>query len=170
MIAPAAAALLAHVAQVPEVADDFVRTLIGLLTTYFALVLGLVALWAFIIFRIIRRMTVGLDDTGLYALRSVTIAVPLAIDAVDLGLDFFGSPLAWFIANQTPLKPLRGASLWESLVPGTQLLPTMTLGWYWANHVRRDGPWPGRVIDVSAARFDAGTDADRAEADPDGLD
>jgi len=161
VIAPVAAALLAHVAQMPEVADDFVRTLIGLLTTYFALVLGLVALWAFIIFRIIRRMTVGLDDTGLYALRSVTIAVPLAIDAVDLGLDFFGSPLAWFIANQTPLKPLRGASLWESLVPGTQLLPTMTLGWYWANHVRRDGPWPGRVVDVSAARSDAGTDADR---------
>jgi len=135
---------LGSFAQAPDVGNDVVRTLIGLLSTYFALVLGLLALWAYVIFRIVRRMTVGLDDTGLFALRSVTIAVPLAIDAVDFGLDFFGAPLAWFIANQTALKPLRGASLWEGLVPGTQLIPSMTLGWYWANHVRRDGPWPGR--------------------------
>lgn len=130
------------IAQTPQVADDFVRTLGGLLATYLGLVLFLLALWAWLVVRMIRRMTVRLGDADLLALRSVTIAVPLCIDLVDLGLDFFGAPVTWFIANQTALKPLRGASFFEGLLPGTQLIPSMTLGWYWANHVRRDGPWP----------------------------
>lgn len=151
-------------AQTPPVADDFVRTLMGLVTTYIGLVLVLVALWFWLVVRMVRRITVRLSDTDLLALRSVSVLIPLSIDAVDFGLDFVGAPLAWFIANQTALKPLRGASFFEGLVPGTQLIPSMTLGWYWANHVRRDGPWPagygGRSIGgVGTAASDGGSTA-----------
>lgn len=130
------------IAQLPTVTDDFVPTLIGLLSTYLGLVLGLLALWLWLVVRMVRRMTVRLNDSELLALRSVSVVLPLSIDAVDFGLDFFGAPLAWFIANQSALKPLRGASFFEGLLPGTQLIPSTTLGWWWANHVRKDGPWP----------------------------
>lgn len=126
---------------------DFGRTFVGLLTTYLALVVALLGLWLWVVVRMVRRVTVRLDDDGLLALRSVSVALPLVVDAVDLGLDLFGAPLAWLIADRSALKPLRGTSLLESLVPGTQILPLMTLGWWWANHVRRDGPWPpGRDV------------------------
>lgn len=145
--------IAAHAAQTVDGGSEFVRTLLGLLGTYLALVLALLALWLWVVVRMVRRVTVRLDDDGLRALRSVPLALPLAIDAIDLGLDLFGAPLAWFVSNRTALKPLRGASLLEALVPGTQFLPLLTIGWWWANHVRRDGPWPGgapggvRVVD-----------------------
>jgi len=100
------------------------------------------AIGVWLVVRMVRRMTVRLNDSELLALRSVSVVLPLSIDAVDFGLDFFGAPLAWFIANQSALKPLRGASFFEGLMPGTQLIPSTTLGWWWANHVRKDGPWP----------------------------
>jgi hypothetical protein len=55
--------------------------------------------------------------------------VALGLDLLDLALDFLAAPLAWVILDQLGLKGLRGVTVVESLLPGTQLIPTLTLSW-----------------------------------------
>ena len=53
----------------------------------------------------------------------------LSLDLLDLALDFLAAPLAWIILSHLGLEGLRGVTVVESLIPGTQLVPTMTLCW-----------------------------------------
>ena len=53
----------------------------------------------------------------------------LSLDLLDLALDFLAAPLAWIILSYLGLEGLRGVTVVESLIPGTQLVPTMTLCW-----------------------------------------
>ena len=62
-------------------------------------------------------------------LREVPITIPLAIDALDLALDFMGVPFLWIILNRLRLQGLQAVSILESLVPGTQFLPVLTISW-----------------------------------------
>ena len=62
-------------------------------------------------------------------LRRVPITVPLALDALDLGLDFLGAPFAWFVLGSLGLGGLQAVALIESLIPGTQLVPLLTICW-----------------------------------------
>lgn len=62
-------------------------------------------------------------------LRRVPITVPLALDAMDLGLDFLGAPLVWVVLGRLGLGGLQAIALLESLIPGTQLLPLLTICW-----------------------------------------
>jgi hypothetical protein len=56
------------------------------------------------------------------------------LDLLDLGLDFFSAPVAWVILTKLGLGPLRGVTVVESLIPGTQFIPTMTLAWLFARY------------------------------------
>ena len=55
--------------------------------------------------------------------------VVLAIDLLDLGLDILAAPLSWVILDWLGLKALRGVAAVEALIPGTQIIPTLTLFW-----------------------------------------
>jgi hypothetical protein len=55
--------------------------------------------------------------------------VVLGLDLLDLALDFLAAPLAWVILDYLGLNGLRKMTLVESLLPGTQLIPTLTLSW-----------------------------------------
>ena len=46
-----------------------------------------------------------------------------------IGLDFLSAPFSWVLLGYLGLKPLRGVTVAESLIPGTQFLPTMTTAW-----------------------------------------
>jgi hypothetical protein len=76
------------------------------------------------------------DADFLTALRVTPLAVVILLDLLDFSLDIFSAPLAWMILGYLGLKPLRGVTIVESLIPGTQFLPTMTVVWVFARLIR----------------------------------
>jgi hypothetical protein len=69
------------------------------------------------------------------ALRYTPLTVVVLLDLMDLSMDFLSAPFAWTLLGYLGLKPLRGVTVVESLIPGTQLLPTMTLAWLFARYI-----------------------------------
>jgi hypothetical protein len=70
------------------------------------------------------------DGAGLVvALRATPLSVVILLDLLDFSLDFLAAPIAWPLLGYLGLSPLRGVTVLEGLIPGTQLLPTMTLAW-----------------------------------------
>lgn len=89
--------------------------------------------------RSIRKIRIPEGADTLTALRATPFAVVLLLDLLDLSLDFLSAPIAWTILNYLGLKQLRGVTIAESLIPGTQFIPTMTLAWIFARLVRDPG-------------------------------
>ena len=110
-----------------------------------ALVIGLglaVLLGIWVLLRVRRlRLPEGADFMS--ALRHTPLSVVILLDLLDFSLDIFGAPVAWSLLSYLGLQPLRGINVVESLIPGTQLLPTMTLAWLAARFLDERGHWPG---------------------------
>ncbi len=102
--------------------------LLGMLAI--GLILSLLVL-GYIIWRV-KRINLPPDADFLMALRATPLAVVILLDLLDFSLDFLSAPLAWTILSYLGLQPLRGVTLVESLIPGTQFLPTMTVAWIFA--------------------------------------
>ena len=77
----------------------------------------------------VRRLRVPEGADFMVALRLTPLSVVILLDLLDFSLDIFGAPVAWSLLSYLGLQPLRGITVVESLIPGTQLLPTMTLAW-----------------------------------------
>lgn len=92
-----------------------------------AVVLGALLL-AWIVWRV-RRIRLPADADFFTTLRYTPLAVVVMLDLLDLGLDFLSAPIAWAILGRLGLTPLRGVTVIEELIPGTQFLPTMTAAW-----------------------------------------
>lgn len=95
-----------------------------------ALVLALILM--VYVFTRIRRVNLPPNADTLTALRLTPLSVVVMLDLLDLGLDFLAAPFAWIILGRLGLGPLRGVTVAESLIPGTQALPTMTIAWFLA--------------------------------------
>ena len=108
-----------------EFLQNFVLIFLGVMSV--ALILALILLA--IIFIQIRHVKVpagaGFAETLLYT----PILAVLFLDVLDLALDFLSAPIAWIVLDRLGLKGLRGIATFESLVPFTQAIPTMTLAW-----------------------------------------
>ena len=76
-----------------------------------------------------RKINIPSDATFAQTLHLTPIIAVLAIDLLDLGLDFLAAPISWAILDRLGLKALRGVATAEALIPGTQIIPTMTLCW-----------------------------------------
>jgi hypothetical protein len=87
-----------------------------------------IALILYILYRV-RRVNLPPDASFFEALRATPFVVVLALDLLDLGLDFLSAPFAWAILSRLGLQPLRAITVIESIIPGTQALPTMTIAW-----------------------------------------
>ncbi|MGB0384176.1 MAG: hypothetical protein ACPGWR_05050 [Ardenticatenaceae bacterium] len=77
------------------------------------------------------------DVTFIEAMRLSPFRVVLFLDLLDFGLDFFSAPISWMLLSRLGLTKLRGATILEAFIPGTQAIPTMTLTWIF---VRLFGP------------------------------
>jgi hypothetical protein len=95
---------------------------------------SLLLIW--VIWRI-RRIDLPAGADALTALQHTPFIVVLTLDLLDLGLDIFSVPLTWPLLGRLGLAPLRGVTVIEGLIPGTQLVPTMTLAWLFAHWLRR---------------------------------
>jgi hypothetical protein len=102
-----------------------VAVLIGLGLLFSMLLLGWVV-WR------IKRIKLPPNADFLTALRITPLAVVILLDLLDFSLDFLSAPFSWTLLSYLGLEPLRGVTVVESLIPGTQFLPTMTLAWLFA--------------------------------------
>lgn len=100
-----------------------------------ALALALLLL-GWVIWRV-RRVYLPANADLLTALRATPFVVVLLLDLLDFSLDFLSAPIAWVLLGRLGLAPLRGVAVLEELVPGTQLIPTMTAAWVAARLLRR---------------------------------
>ena len=77
----------------------------------------------------VRRINIPQDADVMTALRATPFVVVLVLDLLDFTLDFLAAPFSWTLLGYLGLKPLRGVTVVESLIPGTQLIPTMSVAW-----------------------------------------
>lgn len=80
-------------------------------------------------YRRLRHLRLPSDADFTTCLRAVPISVVIILDLLDFGLDVFSVPIAWVLLGKLGLQGLRGITIFEEIIPGTQLLPTMTLAW-----------------------------------------
>jgi hypothetical protein len=109
------------------------------------LVLALVFM-AYVFWRV-RRIQLPPGADFFTALRHTPLSVVILLDLLDLSLDIFSAPVSWIILGRLGLEPLRAVTMVESVIPGTQALPTMTIAWiiarFWKNAPRIPNqlPW-----------------------------
>ena len=84
--------------------------------------------FAFVVWRV-RKINIPPTATAIQALHVTPFSVVLLLDLLDLALDFFSAPISWTLLGYLGLKPLRGVTVAEGLIPATQAIPTMTLAW-----------------------------------------
>jgi hypothetical protein len=89
----------------------------------FSVMLGGFVLWR------VRKIQLPPDADFFTAIRLTPLVVVLLLDLLDFTLDFLSAPVAWLLLTRLGLGPLRGVTVVESLIPGTQIIPTMTLAW-----------------------------------------
>ena len=87
---------------------------------------GLLLVW--VLWRV-RRIELPVGADFWQTLRATPFVVVLLLDLLDLGLDFLSAPIAWVLLSRLGLLPLRAVTVVESVIPGTQFLPTMTVAW-----------------------------------------
>jgi hypothetical protein len=85
-------------------------------------------LMAWILWRV-KRIQLPPDADFLTTLRATPLSVVLLLDVLDLTFDFLAAPFAWTLLGYLNLRALRGVTIVESIIPGTQFLPTMTATW-----------------------------------------
>jgi hypothetical protein len=118
---------------------DLTRLIYILLIFMGSAALLAVLLGGWILWRI-KRINLPPNADFQTALRATPFVVVLMLDLLDFGLDIFGAPIAWVILGRLGLAPLRGVTMVESIIPGTQPIPLMTLAWIVVRLTKR---WPG---------------------------
>ena len=90
--------------------------------------------------RQIRNIDIPEDADFFETLRLLPITVPLALDLLDLVFDIFAAPIAWVILELMGLKALQLITIFEGLLPGTQVIPTLTIAWIIARSTKTQTP------------------------------
>jgi hypothetical protein len=109
--------------------EEQLRTLLIILAGLAALSVVAAILLTLMTYRRLRRLRLPPDADFTTCLRAVPISTVIILDLLDFGLDVFSVPIAWVMLGKLGLQGLRGITILEEVIPGTQLLPTMTLAW-----------------------------------------
>ena len=120
--------------------ETFQTTLMQFLTIFLvwsAVSLAIATLLLAWIFWRIKRINLPPDADFLTALRATPLIVVIFLDLLDFSLDFLAMPIAWVVLGRLGLTPLRGVSIVEEFIPGTQLVPVMTVSWIYARLTNR---------------------------------
>lgn len=79
--------------------------------------------------RSVRDIQIPEDADFFETMQLIPITIPIALDLLDLALDFLAAPVAWIILDMLGLGALKMITTIEALIPGTQIIPTMTAAW-----------------------------------------
>ncbi len=108
-----------------EALNNFVNIMLIVMGVSFLLFLIIIGFAV----RQLRNVEIPPDASFTETLRLTPFLIVLAIDLLDLSLDVLAVPVVWVLLNKLGLKALREVSAIEALIPGTQLIPTLTLSW-----------------------------------------
>ncbi len=89
--------------------------------------LAAIVLW--LIWQRLRSLNVPPDAGFFETMHYLPIALPIALDLLDLGLDVLAAPISWVILDRLGLRGLRNKAAIEALIPFTQPIPVFTIGW-----------------------------------------
>jgi hypothetical protein len=112
----------------PEISIHWVQFFFGLLGAFAAVVVLTLLLLGWVVLQV-KKVKIPQDADALTALRATPLAVVILLDLLDLAFDFLSAPLSWVLLGYLGLKPLRAVTVAEAIIPGTQLVPTMTIAW-----------------------------------------
>jgi len=76
--------------------------------------------------RQVAQIEVPEDADFFETLQLIPITVPLALDLLDMAFDVFSAPISWIILEMLGLRALQMITVFEGLIPGTQIIPTLT--------------------------------------------
>lgn len=83
------------------------------------------------------------DKADLFTtLRHVPLALPIALDLLDLMFDVFAAPVLWIVLSRFRMQALRNAAVVEALIPFTQPIPVFTALWIASRLFRLGTPPP----------------------------
>jgi hypothetical protein len=120
---------------------------LGYVGIFIAVTLVLALIFLAYVFWRVRRIQLPPGADFFTALRHTPLSVVILLDLLDLSLDFFSAPISWIILGKLGLESLRAVTVVEAVIPGTQILPTMTIAWIvarvWKNAPRIPSqlPW-----------------------------
>ena len=116
---------------------DFFRTFgqIILWTIAIAAILGLVGLA--LVWRKLKQLNIPEEASFVETLQRIPFSVVLVLDLLDLAFDVFASPIVWIVLGRFNLDALRRVTMVEVLIPGTQLIPTLSASWLIVRVFRR---------------------------------
>jgi hypothetical protein len=112
--------------------EGFLSGLLSTLLIIAGVAIVLAAILFAVIHRRLRRLQLPPEAGPVQTLRAVPLSLVVALDLLDLGLDFLSAPISWVILSRYGLQSLRQVAFIEALIPGTQFIPTMTLAWFFA--------------------------------------
>lgn len=79
--------------------------------------------------RQIRDIDIPEDADFFETLQHVPITVPIALDLLDMAFDIFAAPISWVVLEMLGLQALQLITVLEGFIPGTQVIPTLTISW-----------------------------------------
>lgn len=99
--------------------------------------------------RRLRRLNVPPNADFATTLRAVPLALVVAIDLLDFGLDIFATPIVWAVLSRYRLQALRNVAAIEAIIPLTQVIPTLTVAWIGVRLMGLgDRPRSGVILDA----------------------
>jgi hypothetical protein len=108
---------------------ELLHTFAQVLLSLFLIGVGLGALLLALVYRRLRRIELPPNADFFTTIRAVPFGLVAALDLLDLGMDFFATPIVWLILSHFRLQALRNVAAVEALIPFTQPVPTLTLAW-----------------------------------------
>jgi hypothetical protein len=109
--------------------DDVLRTFAQVLLSLFVIGVVFGGLLLALVYRRLRRIDLPPDADFFTTVRAVPLGLVVALDLLDLGLDFLSTPIVWIILSRFRLHALRNVAAVEALIPFTQPVPTLTIAW-----------------------------------------
>jgi len=109
--------------------SEELRLLMNVAAVVMVISLAMALLLLVVAIRQVKKIRVPPNAGFVATLQGTPFVVVLGLDLLDLALDVFAAPLAWAILEYLGLKGLQTVTVIESLFPGTQLIPTLTLCW-----------------------------------------
>jgi len=91
------------------------------------LIVAMIVLW--LAWERLRRLNVPPDAGFFETMHYLPIALPIALDLLDLGLDILAAPISWLLLDRLGLRGLRNKAAVEALIPFTQPIPVFTISW-----------------------------------------
>ncbi len=110
-------------------------TLLGFLGTgiLLSIILIIVVVWR------VRKIEIPVGADFFEALRYTPLIIVITLDVLDFAFDFLSAPIGFTLLTFLGLNPLRGVAAIEAVIPGTQLIPLMTLAWIFVRFADRRG-------------------------------